>query len=41
MKIVNFVPVTTAIDYATVDAALYTGITLTDPLNTFDVADNC
>lgn len=41
MKIVNFVPVTTATDFATVDSALYSGITLTDASTTFDVADNC
>ena len=41
MKVVNFDSAPTATTYATVTASLYSGITLTDPLTTFDVADNC
>lgn len=41
MKVVNFDVANTATLYATVTAALYTGIDLTAAATTFDVADNC
>ena len=41
MKVVNFDVATTAADYATVTATLYTGIDLTAAATTFAVSDNC
>lgn len=41
LKAVNFVPTPTATAFATIPAALYSGIDLTAAATTFDVSDNC
>lgn len=40
MKVVSFIPPTTALDFATVTASLYGGITI-DSTTKFDVSDDC